>query len=626
MRTAADGEPIALQTRGESIHPDSTSYVLTSETEIVLIDPGTASHLRHHWSAIKPFIGSRLTVILLAPGFSERSSLEMLEEHFADRRLIFDRPALSDPSVAEPWEPLLITHSSTAIEIAADWELQIVRLPSARPVGNLLCYDQRSRTLFTGALFGSIGEGRDTTQPVLRRESVKAYTDLYTPGLSLDRIVAALDELELARIAPTRGRPVPGGIRLVERLFAKEPAEDRQPFPFGFYRRLAALTGPAAADSLFKSAGLEPPDSGTGFETDIPADAQQQIDMQVERWLSADVRRALDAYREAQEGAASDPQTGSTEQSTRRAHRNDAPAFNELTGLPGESKLRELIREKAAIDTPIVVMLISVDGIEGINRRFGRTGGDDALYAVSYLVSNFQRLQDSPEHHHLFKLGGPLFCCLIEDTTITRAEEIAEALRETIANSAMFLEQITVSIGVVGSGEAAPGRPSSQPVLPESRLLAHATMRLRLAQGSGMNTVCATDPEISGGLSAGKSVLLADPDTPYLSILSHQLDERGFSVMTADDGESALEIIEQIVPDAIVCELMLPKLNGFALRDELRRSSRLSDIPFVAVSHRKNDEEVQKAAARGIVHFLQKPFSLIELTGLLGNLTEGGER
>ena len=75
-------------------------------------------------------------------------------------------------------------------------------------------------------------------------------------------------------------------------------------------------------------------------------------------------------------------------------------------------------------------------------------------------------------------------------------------------------------------------------------------------------------------------------------------------------------------PSVIVSEVMLPKLNGFALREQLRRSSRLSQIPYVLLSHRKTDELIEKASLLGIVHFLRKPFSLVELVGLVRNLAE----
>lgn len=78
------------------------------------------------------------------------------------------------------------------------------------------------------------------------------------------------------------------------------------------------------------------------------------------------------------------------------------------------------------------------------------------------------------------------------------------------------------------------------------------------------------------------------------------------------------------MPTVIVSEVMLPKTNGFAFREELRHSSRLSEIPFILVSQRKSDELIEKAALLGILHFLRKPFSLVELLGLIQNLSRRG--
>ena len=119
-------------------------------------------------------------------------------------------------------------------------------------------------------------------------------------------------------------------------------------------------------------------------------------------------------------------------------------------------------------------------------------------------------------------------------------------------------------------------------------------------------------------------MLIADPDAPYLQTLTRHLEERGYALLSARDGAEAIEIVENIRPDVIVAEVMLPKVNGFELREHLRRNARLSSIPFVLVSHRKTDESIDKAAMVGIVHYLKKPVSLVELGGLLRNLIGNG--
>ena len=186
----------------------------------------------------------------------------------------------------------------------------------------------------------------------------------------------------------------------------------------------------------------------------------------------------------------------------------------------------------------------------------------------------------------------------------------------------MFLEQLTVSVGVAGLDEITE---STEPQGGEEVLADEVTSRgfarMRIARKGGANTVCSEDPAGASVVNTGSTVLVADPDAPYLEMLTKQLEDQGYTVLLAQDGAEALHIIDQIVPDAIVAAVMLPKRNGFALREELRHNATLSQIPFILVSHRKTDETIEKASMLGIVHFLAKPFSLLELIGLLRNLT-----
>ncbi|MFW6312487.1 MAG: response regulator [Spirochaetota bacterium] len=301
-----------------------------------------------------------------------------------------------------------------------------------------------------------------------------------------------------------------------------------------------------------------------------------------------------------------------------QAHETQDDLTDGVTGLLKESGFNERLAALTRQPTGPAwsLLLIGVDNIERINNRYGRSGGDDALHTVAYLLRNYRLAPGRRGERHIYKLNGPQFAYLLGDTPLADAARIAEEIRQSIAESAMFLEQITVSIGVVANDEIEQGQET-----PAVLLVQTAQNRLHIARTSGMNTVCTVDPEGVSSLGAGASILIADPDAPYLEVLTRQLTEQGYAVLVAEDGEDALDIIDQIVPDVIVCEVMLPKTNGFAVRERLRHSARLSEIPFVLISHRKNDEMIEKASLLGIVHFLRKPLSLVELTGLLRNLS-----
>jgi DNA-binding response OmpR family regulator len=122
-----------------------------------------------------------------------------------------------------------------------------------------------------------------------------------------------------------------------------------------------------------------------------------------------------------------------------------------------------------------------------------------------------------------------------------------------------------------------------------------------------------------------RNVLVIEPDTTFSDMLADEIEQLGYTALQAADGDEAMHIIGEIVPDIIVSEIMVPKTNGFELRRTLRADSKLSRIPFLLMSHRKNEELIEKASAQGIVFYFKKPFSMREIAGILKNLTKTTE-
>ena len=71
------------------------------------------------------------------------------------------------------------------------------------------------------------------------------------------------------------------------------------------------------------------------------------------------------------------------------------------------------------------------------------------------------------------------------------------------------------------------------------------------------------------------------------------------------------------MPELIISEVILPKTDGFLLRQRLRMDSGLRDIPFILVSFQKNEESIRRSFALDIGHYLQKPYIMTELIELV---------
>jgi diguanylate cyclase (GGDEF)-like protein len=292
--------------------------------------------------------------------------------------------------------------------------------------------------------------------------------------------------------------------------------------------------------------------------------------------------------------------------------------LDDVTGLSNMEAFRAaMARYLAEGSAPASLLIVSVDNMRRINANYGRSGGDHALHTVAYLLNNYRLAHRGYRRAEIYKYAGPQIAYLLPSATLEEGRDVAEDLRQEIVQSTLFLETLTVSIGVVSTSEVSAGDTATR----VNAIERSVAWRVRVAQQSGSNTVCSVDPAGGGIEHVGASILVADPDAGDMESLARRLRDEGYSLISAADGREALEVVHQIRPDAIVCEVFLPKLNAFALREQLRHNAELSRIPFIAISHRRDDTLIRKALGIGINHYLKKPFSLVELSGLLQNLT-----
>jgi DNA-binding response OmpR family regulator len=101
----------------------------------------------------------------------------------------------------------------------------------------------------------------------------------------------------------------------------------------------------------------------------------------------------------------------------------------------------------------------------------------------------------------------------------------------------------------------------------------------RMAQAS---SITRHDP--AAAARPARTVLVVEDDTVIREALAEGLASEGFEVQEAGDGAEALALITSRAPDLILLDLMMPKMTGWQLMDELRKSPALHDIPVVIVT------------------------------------------
>lgn len=112
-------------------------------------------------------------------------------------------------------------------------------------------------------------------------------------------------------------------------------------------------------------------------------------------------------------------------------------------------------------------------------------------------------------------------------------------------------------------------------------------------------------------MSAKKpTIVAADDDPQLLRLVTRNLQLEGYEVVAASDGQQALERIEEKLPDLVILDVMMPKLDGFAVCERVRE---FSAVPIIIVTARGQDQDKIRGLDLGADDYLTKPFSVEEL-------------
>ena len=104
-------------------------------------------------------------------------------------------------------------------------------------------------------------------------------------------------------------------------------------------------------------------------------------------------------------------------------------------------------------------------------------------------------------------------------------------------------------------------------------------------------------------------ILVVDDDRQIVRLVQSYLQQSGFTVLTAYDGEEALHVIRRDKPDLVVLDLMLPKRDGLEITRLLRADEQLAAIPILMLTARVEDVDKIVGIELGADDYLTKPFN-----------------
>jgi len=109
------------------------------------------------------------------------------------------------------------------------------------------------------------------------------------------------------------------------------------------------------------------------------------------------------------------------------------------------------------------------------------------------------------------------------------------------------------------------------------------------------------------------TVLLVEDEPAQRELLAYNLEAEGFDVITADNGDDGLILVDENDPDLIVLDWMMPQLSGIEVCRRLKSNSKTRQIPVIMLSARAEEVDRVRGLETGADDYVVKPYSVIEL-------------
>jgi DNA-binding response OmpR family regulator len=111
-------------------------------------------------------------------------------------------------------------------------------------------------------------------------------------------------------------------------------------------------------------------------------------------------------------------------------------------------------------------------------------------------------------------------------------------------------------------------------------------------------------------------IMIVEDDPDLAKILRFQLSTEGFAIEAADNGATAYDLVQNISPDCIILDLMMPVMDGFSFLKRLRALNQTKDVPVIVLTASEDERHKRKSHQYLADAFVKKPYNLQELTQL----------
>lgn len=119
-----------------------------------------------------------------------------------------------------------------------------------------------------------------------------------------------------------------------------------------------------------------------------------------------------------------------------------------------------------------------------------------------------------------------------------------------------------------------------------------------------------------------KKILIVDDEPNIVMSLEYTFKKNNFEVFIARDGQEALDILQNALPDIIILDIMMPNVDGYNTLEQIKNNERLQETKVIFLSAKNKEKDIEKGLSLGADLYMTKPFSVKKLLEQVNFLLE----
>jgi two-component system, OmpR family, phosphate regulon response regulator PhoB len=119
-----------------------------------------------------------------------------------------------------------------------------------------------------------------------------------------------------------------------------------------------------------------------------------------------------------------------------------------------------------------------------------------------------------------------------------------------------------------------------------------------------------------------RTVLVVDDEPDVLLLCRVNLEFEGYRVLEAGDGEEAMTRLAEEVPDVVLLDVMMPKIDGWTVLERIKADPRTSEVPVVMLTAKVQDDDQVRGWSSGAAEYITKPFSPLSLSQVVQDVID----